>query len=276
MVASGGLKTFFRITSRLLLYVLLTTAAVDAKAVCDGTRLKLLFSPTFGPGFMREFFSDVTALLESNGCLVSISHVNTFQELFDKIRTQKHDVLIIPSLFNEEIKAFGYTRKLSGFDGTKGYIVVRRSGQYIRLRDLVGQTIYINDPLSMAAAEWIRITKEKGIYKQINVEYGGKLDSLLFRLMNSEIDTTHSIDILYDKLPDEYKEKLLIIHRFRLNAPASILFAQRLPKPLVNKLTNEIEKQSERWRKLPIPSYEIDKEFLTRLRKSLYPEEKTP
>lgn len=276
MVASDLMVTFLRICNRLLLIAMLTLASVGAKAACDGMRLKLLFSPTFGPGFMREFFSDVTDTLKAQGCFVSISHVDSFQDLFQKISTQKHDVLVIPSLFNEELKAFGYTRKLSGFDGIHGYIIARRNGQIIRIRDLVGKTINLNDPLSMATAEWMRITKEKGIQNQIKVEYGGKLDSLLFKLMNNEIDSTHTIDLLYNRLPSEYKEKLLIIHREKFRSPASILFANRLSEKIVKALASKIEKKSKNWKRFPDPKYEMDQEFLTRLRKSLYPEKSQP
>lgn len=272
MVALGWLIALFRILSRWLLFTMLTIASVEAKATCEDVRLKLLFSPTFGPGFMREFFSDVTDSLKGQGCLISLSHVDSFQSLFDKIRTQKHDILVLPSIFNDELKVFDYSRKLSGFNGTKGYVVVRRSGEIIRLRDLVGRTIYLNDPLSMAAAEWIRITKEKGIYKQVKVQYGGKLDGLLFKLMNGEIDTTHTINLLYDRLPNEYKDKLLIIHKHDLGTPASILFSNRLPKKLVETLVNEIEMSTKNWNKFPEPKYKLDKEFLRRLRKSLNPE----
>lgn len=269
-MASDRLTTVFRVINRLLLFTVLVMVSVDTKAACDGMRLKLLFAPTFGPGFMREFFSDVTDTLKAQGCFVSTSHVDSFQDLFQKISTKKHDVLVIPSLFNEELKAFGYARKLSGFDGIQGYVVARRDGKVIRIRDLVGKTLNLNDPLSMGASEWMRITKEKGIYKQVKVEYGGKLDSLLFKLMNGEIDSTHTIDLLYNRLPAEYKEKLLIIHRDTLRAPASILFTNRLPKKLVKTLTDNIEKNTKHWKKFPEPKYEMDKEFLTRLRKSLY------
>lgn len=263
------LKSVITLISRLFLLIIFALPSTTAHASCEGRQLNLVFAPAFGAAFLKEFFSEVIAVFEEAQCDVTITHVASFIELFAKIRAHEGQVLIMPSAYNQELKKLDYVRTLSGFDGLVGYVVVRRNGQILRLRDLIGKTIYLNDPYSMGKSEWIRITKEYGLYKQVAERYAGSMDQLLFRIINGEIEATFTVDLLFERLPQNFRDKLLVIHRNRMASPASILFSESLPEHLIKTLSDQIESASTMWSSSAIPNYELDDEFLQSVRQKL-------
>lgn len=209
--------------------------------------LKTLFAPAFGKAFLESFLQEEIKVIQSiSDCDPIIISTNSYSDMLRHFREHEYDIAFIPSLYAPYVSQIGYERLLSGFD-IVGLIVVRSDSDIYTLKDIQHHKVLMNDEFSQATADWYSRIHAGDVSHLSTLSFGGKMETLLYQLLNKQADVTFSIEALFNKLSPEFQSKLRIIDKKNGKKSASIMIGKGLSSEDRKRMSNLFLHASNRW-----------------------------
>lgn len=197
-------------------YVLLLFALTSSMASSCERPLIFMAGPFFTQSMTEQFWSDFLVKFRAiSDCEITLKTSNNFKDYITDIASNQADILVAPSHYQKALSEHELTVILATQNTMKGYLVSR-----LNILDnpsaLVGKEIYTPGIYSRIHLELEIWLEEHNLLNKVRLNQHYSHDSSMAYMFKNQHASAAIMGIVYDRLPNEMKNKYNTIEISRL------------------------------------------------------------